>query len=115
MIELGDRIKNLRNEMGISQLALGVRLSVSQEAISAYETNKNIPTIDVLLKMADLFGTSLDYLFGRDDVKKRMRISELDPFELSLITVFRNLSIRDKELTVKLLSVANDYIERRLK
>lgn len=61
------RLKELRKEKGISQLRLATELNTSQNTISRYETGEREPGIDELIKIADYFNVSVDYLIGRTD------------------------------------------------
>ncbi len=59
------RIKELRKAKGISQLKLAMDLNTSQNTISRYETGEREPGISELIKLADYFHVSVDYLIGR--------------------------------------------------
>lgn len=59
-------LKKLRNERGISQRDLADIIMVSQQSINKYENHNVEPDIDTLIKMADYFDVSLDYLVGRE-------------------------------------------------
>lgn len=59
-------IKSLRKEKGMSQLELSKRLGVSRSTISMWEIGASQPDNDSLLRLAELFDTSADYLLGRD-------------------------------------------------
>lgn len=59
-----NRIAELRKEKRMSQISLGMKLNVSQKMISAYENGKNEPSIDLLMRMADIFHASIDYIVG---------------------------------------------------
>ncbi len=61
------RIKELRSKRKISQLKLALDLNMNQNSISRYETGEREADYKTLLKLADYFGVSLDYLFGRTD------------------------------------------------
>ena len=61
------RLKELRKKRGISQLKLAMDLNMNQNSISRYETGEREADYETLLKFADYFGVSLDYLFGRTD------------------------------------------------
>lgn len=63
-----NRIRELRAEKNITQLRLSLELEVSQETVSAYENGKHLPSLKSLIKMADIFHVSTDYLIGRSDV-----------------------------------------------
>ena len=65
-----NRLKDLREDGDLKQAALAEYLQVHQTTYSDYELGKlNIP-INVLHKLADYYGTSIDYLLGRTGEKK---------------------------------------------
>jgi transcriptional regulator with XRE-family HTH domain len=57
-----DRIKQLRQEKNWSQTHLAQKIDIHQKQISAYERGRNIPSTEVLIKFAEVFDVSLDYL-----------------------------------------------------
>ena len=59
------RLKELRKKKGISQLRLATDLNTTQNTISRYETGEREPGIDELIKIADYFNVSIDYLLNR--------------------------------------------------
>lgn len=63
------RLKKLRKEKGISQLMLALDLNMNQNTISRYENLEREADYETLIKFADYFGVSLDYLLGRTDKK----------------------------------------------
>lgn len=65
--ERGDvvRLKELRKKKGLSQLRLATELNTTQNTISRYETGEREPGIDELIKIADYFNVSVDYLLER--------------------------------------------------
>lgn len=78
---LGDILKKLRKEKGITQEELGKILGVTTSMVGMYETNARKPSYEVLLKMADYFGVSTDYLLGKSSDQKE---SEMET-EIQLI------------------------------
>jgi len=64
------RLKELRKKKGISQLRLSIDLNTTQNTISRYETGEREPGIDELIKIADYFNVSVDYLIGRTENPK---------------------------------------------
>ena len=65
------RIRDLREDNDKKQIELAKNLNIDQSTYSDYENGKiNIP-IDQLIKIADFYNVSLDYLVGRDDVPNR--------------------------------------------
>ncbi|MGN0524262.1 MAG: helix-turn-helix domain-containing protein [Eubacterium sp.] len=64
------RLKELRKEKGISQLKLALDLSMNQNTISRYETGEREADYKTLIKIADYFDVSIDYLLERTDCKE---------------------------------------------
>ncbi len=60
-----NRIKELRKKRNITQIRLSIAAEVSQETISAYESDKAEPKMEKLIKIADFLNTTTDYLLGR--------------------------------------------------
>ena len=65
MASFGDRLRFLREEKDISQEELGNIINAAKSTISQYELNKRNPDPDTLIKIADFFNASVDWLLGR--------------------------------------------------
>ena len=63
----GERLKELRAEKGIGQNKLAKDLSLSNASISKWETGKQEPSASALLKLAQYFNVSVDYILGLSD------------------------------------------------
>ena len=61
------RLEEIRKAKGISQLKLALELNTNQNTISRYETGEREPGINELIKIADYFNISIDYLLERTD------------------------------------------------
>jgi transcriptional regulator with XRE-family HTH domain len=79
---LGEKIKMLRQEKGLSQVLLEKKSGVNSKLLSKYENGRIIPTADTLRKIAECLETSADYLIF-DNVPKDglSRIEDIDLFE----------------------------------
>ena len=65
-----ERIRNIREDKDLTQMQMAEFLNIHQTTYSDYELgNLNIP-IPVMIKLAGLFNTSIDYLVGHTDIKK---------------------------------------------
>ena len=73
---LGNRIKSLREAKGLKQEELAQKVSVSPSAIGMYETNKREPNNEIILKLAEFFNVSTDYLLGKSDIRNPDKIDE---------------------------------------
>ena len=67
---MGEKIKQLRNEKGLSQEKLAEELNVSRSAVAKWETDGGIPEIDNLIQLATVFDISLDELLGNTKEQK---------------------------------------------
>ncbi len=64
------RLKELRNKKRISQLKLAIDLDMNQNSISRYENCEREADYATLIKLADYFDVSIDYLLNRTDNPK---------------------------------------------
>lgn len=64
MFDFGNHLRMLRERYGISQEELGRRVGRAGSVISNYENNLKLPSLDVLITMAEIYNVSLDYLVG---------------------------------------------------
>lgn len=72
----GDRLKKLRIEKNLSQDELGKICGVAKNTVSYWEKNNTEPSIQIIKKLAQLFGVSTDYLLGIDsDEKEKLKIA----------------------------------------
>lgn len=67
MIYFGEKLKALRIEKGLTQQQIAEKIGLVKGSISAYEQSAKYPSIDVLIKLCELFGVSADYLLGLSD------------------------------------------------
>lgn len=65
-----ERIRNLREDLDMTQTEIANVLNISQRSYSRYENDERSIPIEVLSDLADFHETSVDYLIGRTDVKK---------------------------------------------
>jgi len=66
---MSNRIKQLREEMHMTQVRLSIELEISQETISAYESGKHYPSVSTLLKLSKILNSSCDYILGISDIR----------------------------------------------
>ena len=65
-MEIGSKLKNARNEKGITQEQAAEFLGVSRQTISNWENNKSFPDIISVIKMSDFYSVSLDHLLKEE-------------------------------------------------
>lgn len=103
-ISLDKRIKQLREANGMTQVDLANELFVSKQSVSNWENDNILPSIEVLIRIADRFGVTTDYLLGRDDIP-RLSVNGL-PLKVvehinDIITDIREASVSTESDTVK--------------
>lgn len=89
---LGNRLSQLRKEKGITQVKLAQYFGISNGTIAMWETDKRQPDSDTLIKLADFFNVSVDYLLGRPETYINSTDSELN----HLISIWHSLSTTSK-------------------
>ncbi len=108
--------KSLRKENGLSQVQLAEALNVSKACISMIEIGKNDPTANTLLKYADFFQCSTDYLLGREDdlgnitIKTENPAPPLSEREQKLLSAFKALPSGLQDRALAYVEGLNDAI-----
>ncbi|WJH35580.1 helix-turn-helix transcriptional regulator [Paenibacillus aurantius] len=90
----GNRIAQLRSARGLTQGELAEKVGVTRASLSHYENNRREPDWDTLLKLADFFSVSADYLMNRTNEPHRT----LDPDVREFVD---NLELSDETLLEK--------------
>ena len=108
-----ERSRCLRKEKGLSQVELAKALNVSKACISMIEIGKNEPTAITLIKYADFFECSIDYLLGREDDFGNITIagnaSQLPADAQELVDMFLSLSPAHR---IQILEYTKYFTER---
>ena len=92
-------LKKLRDEAVISQKVLADAIGVSQQSVNKYENHNIEPDIGTLIRIADYFDTTVDYLIGHSTVRRRteeVQLSTLTEQESNLIQHYRTLTSKQK-------------------
>ena len=72
MKELGERLRILRESVKLSQVKMAELLGVKQSSINRYEQGQSAPSLETLVKYADYFDVSMDYLFARTEYRPKI-------------------------------------------
>ncbi len=84
MVDFGNRLRRLREGAGINQTELAEKLGVTKAAISYYELRERIPSPDVIVRLAQIFHTTTDYLLGIEH-QKMIDVSGLTDEDIKFI------------------------------
>ncbi|MDP4109398.1 MAG: helix-turn-helix transcriptional regulator [Bacillota bacterium] len=86
------RLRDLREENNVKQKDLAQQLNLKPNAISKYEKNVSQPSIATLIKIAEIFHVSVDYLLGLSSIKNPYSADRFTPKEAEIIIKYRKLS-----------------------
>ena len=105
-----DNLRKLREQKNITQIKLSTDLEVSQELISRYELGTSFPQPQMLIKLANYFNCSVDYLLGITDVSTPTNYlaNNYNKHDLELINKYHSLSSEDKKCFDKFLLFLTD-------
>jgi transcriptional regulator with XRE-family HTH domain len=84
MVEFATRLRQLRRDKHLTQAQVASRIGVTPSMVSSYETDIRLPSYEVMMRIADVFGVTVDYLLCRQE-KRFVDISDLTEAEASVI------------------------------
>lgn len=128
MSTIGQRIKELRLAHNMTGYELGLKLNITRNAVSQWETNKRVPTSTMLTQIAKLFNVTTDYLLGRDPIPNDLK-SEINyaipltggvriPVLGSIVAGIPNTAVADYDEWIEIsqsLAMRGDYFALRIK
>ncbi|MGO4889897.1 helix-turn-helix domain-containing protein [Anaerobacillus sp. MEB173] len=118
MPDFKSRLKRLRKQKSLTQQEVGDRIGVSKVAVSGYENGIRSPETDTLKKIADLFGTSIDYLIGYSDIPNQATDENNATIahyvsDMGLLQGTNKLIVDNEIVEEELLKEALDYIRAK--
>ena len=108
-----ENLKKLRQQHKLSQQKLADILHISQQSVYKYENDITFPDIETLIRMADFFNTSIDYLVGYTDIPHKIEpVAEtmLNENEQHLLMRYRSLTDNKKSVISLVIDSYNDQI-----
>lgn len=103
LMELGKRIAELRKNAGWSQTELAKKINISYTQMSRYEIKGVQPPADVLKKLAEVFGVSIDFLVN-GDTEEKAKATLKDTRLLNLFKAVENMEEKDKGIVSELIN-----------
>ena len=102
------KLKYLRSLRGITQKEVSRAIGCSEVVYNRYENGEREPSIDMLVKLADFFDVTIDFLIGHD-----VEASELlSGYEVSLIQASRRADQRAREDALRML-ISHEHSEKK--
>ncbi|SNY19209.1 DNA-binding transcriptional regulator, XRE-family HTH domain [Orenia metallireducens] len=103
--KLSEKLKKLRKEKEITQAELAEVLDVSTSMVGMYETNSRNPSYEILIKIADYFDVSVDYLLGRETFSYTSNQITLNLENVDSYEVHRDRLIIKGDFSKKFISI----------
>lgn len=83
-----ERLRNLRAKSGKNQDTVAEACDISRIALARYESGQRMPKMNILAKLAEYYGVTVDYLMGRDETQADQHTIDMEDEQLQL---FRSL------------------------
>lgn len=107
-----NRIKLLRDEFNMTQQELADKLHGAKSTIAMYESESRKPSLEVLIKLSEIFDCSIDYILGKSDVKK---MEQLDSDKINIGLSIKDYNPPTKEQQEKIEEFAKFVLKDNLK
>lgn len=111
------RLKELRQSKSMTQFDLAELLNVSRQSIGGYENSTTEPPTDIVVKIADIFNVTCDYLLGRTNEKYNFGSFNIEDKEL-LLKLYENKDVllklyENKDMLLKIYDVVDSYTTKK--
>ena len=103
LITFGQRLIFLRKEAGYSQRSLGDAIGMSHRMIAYYEIQGGCPPADVLLRLSDALGVTIDELCGRSSNGNKRKDTQQNHRLFKRFLQIRKLSSRNREAVLRMV------------
>lgn len=114
---MSTRIKKLREQKNLSQLALGMKVGCSQNTISKIEKGECDPKASILIEMSKVFGVSVDYILGLSDCKNYseayIRYTNLPELSREYINKLNKISDKSKNVMGGLVDLIDELENKK--
>ena len=112
-MEFSERLRQLREKHGYTQKQLADAVHLSKNAICNYEKNVNLPNIETLMSLADIFNVPVDYLLGRSAISfkfDKLNKSFFGKFTIAeAIDILSSLDKKSREMIINVILYAKNY------
>ena len=105
------RLKDLRNQKGLSQKEVAEYLGISQPAYANYERQAREADYDTLKKLSDYFNVSVDYLLGRTEQKQNDDIT-FDDFTYAMYNESKELTEDQKDILISMAKTLKGRLKK---
>lgn len=92
-LTISKKLTELRKKNKLTQLEVAEKLNYSDKAVSKWEQGESLPGIEVLCKLSELYGVSLDYLVGKENGKPQRILKAISQMQQKSITLLSILAV----------------------
>ena len=103
---MGNRIRELRKNNGLTMKQLGQQIGLAESTISQYETGKRSPDNETLLKLGEIFGVTVGYILGSEEKENTPGEQTLTEGEKALLELFRKIPADQQAMVLQMIRVA---------
>lgn len=104
-----NRLKELRKQKGLTLVELGEEVNLANNTLSQYERGIREPNISTLIKLADFFSVSVDYLIGREGKKKPKAEDGWHYYTINDLRLSEPMWVCDEDSEDDYVQVLSDY------
>ena len=104
---LGNNLTTARNNLGLSQAEAAEKIGISQGTYSGYETGTRRIKLNMIKRIAEAYGVTVDWLIGTEDLIKTIPRPDLtlSDLEYNLVVKFRELSDGEKAIVLRSVGI----------
>ena len=103
------RLKELREESNLTQRDVANAIHIGTSSVGRWERGEGLPTVDFIIRLADFFQVSVDYLLGRSDdfgyVNLQFPAHALSAQEQKFLKNFRKLDPRQQSIIIGIVEL----------
>lgn len=113
MIVLSQQLKRLRLQSSMSQSDIARLVGVSQQAVGKWELNKSEPDSKTLLRLAEIYGVTVDQLLGAESSSSKS-VPVLSCEEKDFLSLYRSIPVVDRKTAMNIVKAFADSISPRV-
>ena len=110
MYKFGQRLKKLRQELGVSQSYLAENIGVSVQSVSNWECDTTMPDISQIVPLAAILGVSTDFLLG-NECNEAMDVNELK-LEINKVWATYSVNTFDNNADYMVYELYSDFLKK---
>lgn len=112
-----DRLRELREQRHMIQAIVAAKVGISQQSLSKYETDISRIKVDILIKLAQYYNVTSDYILGLSDMKRdlqgQMKVNKALDEYYDLVEMFRSFDIYEQQFVWNIMKEMQQLKRKR--